>query len=173
MIPDYDALARLAELNGFTGWAPLDVSAIRLKPAVRRMCADDLCGQYGRCWSCPPGCGTLEACDARIRQYARGILVQSCGDLRDCDALEAAHLERFSAMYAALRDAGARVLALGAGYCRICPECTYPHHPCRYPDRMVCSMEACGMLVAEVCAASGLRYFYGPDKLAFTSCFLT
>lgn len=31
-------------------------------------------------------------------------------------------------------------------------------------------MEAYGML--EVCKANGLGYYYGPDKIAYTSCFL-
>ena len=28
------------------------------------------------------------------------------------------------------------------------------------------------MLVLEVCKANGLQYYYGPDKMAYTSCFL-
>jgi hypothetical protein len=28
------------------------------------------------------------------------------------------------------------------------------------------------MVVLEVCKANGLTYYYGPDKMAYTSCFL-
>ena len=37
---------------------------------------------------------------------------------------------------------------------------------------MISSMEAYGMVVLEVCRANGLQYYYGADKMAYTSCFL-
>ena len=59
----------------------MDPATIELKEEVRQMCA--ACGKYGKCWSCPPGCGTLEACAARISAYRQGILVQTTGLLED------------------------------------------------------------------------------------------
>ena len=108
----------------------------------------------------------------------RGILVQTVGDVEDSFdlegmiAVETAHKEHFDRMYEALRSAGGTVLALGAGCCTQCRMCTYPQAPCRFPERMVSSMEAFGMLVLEVCQASGLPYYYGADKIANTGCFL-
>ena len=64
------------------------------------------------------------------------------------------------------------VLAMGAGACKICEECTYPDEPCRFPDKMEVSMEACGLFVSKVCTDNNLKYNYGQDKMAFTSCFL-
>jgi hypothetical protein len=37
---------------------------------------------------------------------------------------------------------------------------------------MVTSMEAYGMVVNEICKANGLAYNYGPERMAYTSCFL-
>jgi hypothetical protein len=34
-------------------------------------------------WSCPPGCGSLDECTARIRRYAKGLIVQTAGKLED------------------------------------------------------------------------------------------
>ena len=175
---NYDTLARMAEEAGFTAWAPLDGKTIELKPEVRDMCASNSCGQYGRSWSCPPGCGALEECEARLRQYPGGILVQTSGEVEDSldfegmMEIEANHKAHFVEMLARLRSEGADVLALGAGGCNQCPQCTYPDAPCRFPERMVSSMEAYGMLVLEVCKANGLTYYYGPDHMAYTSCFL-
>ena len=175
---NYEELSRIAEAAGFTAWAPLDVSTIELKSEVRDMCADNSCGQYGSRWSCPPGCGTLEECTARLKKYSGGILVQTSGEVEDSldiegmMEIEADHKDHFTAMYAALRASEADVLALGAGCCTQCPQCTCPDAPCRFPDRMVSSMEAYGMLVLEVCKANGLQYYYGPDHMAYTSCFL-
>ena len=79
----YEQLSQMAEEAGFTAWAPLDVATIELKPEVRDMCAVNSCGQYGKRWSCPPGCGTLEECTADLKTCTQGILVQTYGDIED------------------------------------------------------------------------------------------
>lgn len=174
----YEELARMAEAAGFTAWSPLDVSTLEVKQEVRDMCADNTCGMYEKCWSCPPGCGSLEDNKARLTRYTGGILVQTSGDIEDGFDFEAmmeikedhqAHIEQ---MYDALRQTEKDVLALGAGGCTRCRECTYPDKPCRFPDKMISSMEAFGLVVLEVCKANGLQYYYGSDKMAYTSCFL-
>ena len=174
----YEKLAAIAEESGFTAWAPLDVSTIELMTDVRDMCAVNTCGMYGKRWSCPPGCGTLEECRERLQGYTHGILVQTIGDVEDSFdfeamiEIEAEHKSNFLEMYAALREAGEKVLAAGSGCCTNCAKCTYPEEPCRFPDKMVSSMEAYGMLVVQICKANGLQYNYGPEKMAYTSCFL-
>jgi len=174
----YQQLAELAQKAHFSAWAALDAATIELKPEVRDMCAVNSCGQYGKRWSCPPGCGTLEECTDRLKGYTHGILVQTCGDIEDgfdfeaMMEIEADHKEHVMAMYETLRETGESVLALGAGCCTTCVKCTYPEESCRFPDKMIASMEAYGMVVLEVCKANGLQYYYGSEKMAYTSCFL-
>lgn len=174
----YEQLTKLAEEAGFTAWAALEAATIELKPEVRDMCAANACGQYGKRWSCPPGCGTLEECTGRLTEYPHGILVQTSGEIEDgfdfeaMMEIEASHKEHFSKMHDALLEAGLPVLAIGAGCCTQCAKCTYPDAPCRFPEKMTASMEAYGMLVLEVCKKNGLPYYYGADKMAYTSCFL-
>ena len=174
----YEQLSAMAQEAGFSAWAALDAANIELKPEVRDMCAVNSCGQYGKRWSCPPGCGTLEECGERLKGYSRGILVQTYGDIEDGFDFEAMmeieqdHKEHFREMHEAFREAGVEVLALSAGCCTQCAQCTYPDEPCRFPDKCVASMEAYGMLVLEVCKKSGLQYYYGADKMAYNSCFL-
>ena len=79
----YERLAKIAEEAGFSAWAPLDLDTIELKSEVRDMCAANACGQYGKRWSCPPGCGSLEECRERLKDYTHGILVQTYGDIED------------------------------------------------------------------------------------------
>ena len=50
----------LARENGFTHWAPANLSAFKPLASVRAMCAADRCGQYGKNWACPPACGAPE-----------------------------------------------------------------------------------------------------------------
>jgi predicted metal-binding protein len=71
-----------------------------------------------------------------------------------------------------LEDTDAHALPLGAGACSLCATCTYPNEPCSFPERMITSMEASGLLVSDVCAANGLAYNHGKNTIAFTSCCL-
>lgn len=169
-----ESLLSLAHEAGFEQAAMLDIATLSLKQEVRDMCADNTCGQYGKRWSCPPGCGTLEECRAALAQYTHGILVQTVGEIEDSfdfeamQEIETLHKERFARM----RDALPQALALGAGCCTVCQACTCPDAPCRFPEKQISSMEAYGLLVVEVCQANGLAYFYGSDKIAYTGCFL-
>lgn len=171
-------LCALAQKIGFEHSGPLDPATIELKEEVRQMCAGGKCAIYGKRWSCPPGCGTLEECRALLTGYTHGILVQSVGELEDSfdvEAMmetEAIHKARFYAMRRALSELGADALGAGAGCCTVCRDCTYPDAPCRFPEQKMSSMEALGMLVVEVCKANGLPYFYGENTIAYTGCFL-
>ena len=172
----YEQLAKMAEEAGFSAWAALDMHTIELKPEVRDMCATNSCGQYAKRWSCPPGCGTLEECTRKVAQYSRGILVQTVGELEDEFDGEAMmetqqlHKERFEAFCALLK--GVDALKLGAGCCTVCSQCAYPDAPCRFPEKMVSSMESYGIVVAEVCKANDLPSYYGKNTIAYTSCVL-
>lgn len=174
----YEQLEHMAKDVGFEAMAPLDPGTIVLHREVRDMCAGNACGQYARRWSCPPGCGSLEACARRISGCSKGILVQTIGQVEDSfDAegmleAEATHKQRVQAMHDQLQNIVPGTLALGAGCCTRCETCSYPDAPCRFPEKMVVSMEAYGILVLEVCKANGLPYYYGPERIAYTSCFL-
>lgn len=173
---EYTAVACLAREAGFVHTAPLDPATIELKTEVRQMC--QACHQYDKRWSCPPGCGTLEDCAGRIAAYRQGILVQTVGQLEDdfdVEAMmetEALHKANFTALRQLLAQQKIPVLPLGAGCCTVCKECTYPDSPCRFPEKCISSMEACGMVVTEVCKANGMPYYHGKNTIAYTSCVL-
>lgn len=168
----------LALEHGFTYAVPLDPSTLNLLQDVRDMCAANTCGQYGKNWACPPGCGTLEECRADIAGYHSGILVQTMGELEDSMdfetmlELDKAHMKNFMEFREVLAETYPKLLALGAGACTICKECTYPDEPCRFPEKSVSSMEAYGLWVNQVCTANGMQYYYGPNTMAYTSCYL-
>jgi len=175
---DMNKLEQIAKETGFTHTAPLDPDTIELRDEVRQMCADNVCRQYNKRWSCPPGCGTLDECRKQINEYTCGILVQTVGDIEDSfdyesmKETEELHKEHFQKMLELLRKEYDHILPLGAGACTICENCTYPAADCRFPDKKISSMEAYGMIVLDVCKANHMQYYYGSDKIAYTSCFL-
>lgn len=175
-MPDFEAIHTLGKSIGFSHVVPLDPSTIELKEDVRQMCTS--CHRYGKRWSCPPGCGSLEDCRSRLANYTKGVLVQTVGELEDeldgegMMETEATHREHFQEMFAALRQTHHGVLALGAGCCNRCTSCTYPDAPCRFPEECTASMEAYGMLILDVCRKNNLLYYYGKNTIAYTGCFL-
>lgn len=175
---DMDFLYIRARAAGFTAAAPLDAGTLSPNVEVRAMCQNNVCGQYGQRWSCPPGCGTLEECAARLQTYRGGILVQTIGILEDefdgegMIKTEARHKVQFQVLWEDLRTDYPQLLALSSGCCTRCKICTYPISPCRTPNAVFSSMEAYGLLVLDVCRRNHLPYYYGKAQIAYTSCFL-
>lgn len=171
-------LLDLAARCGFDHAGPLNVAAMEFNPAVRDMCAADRCRSYGRCWTCPPGCGTLEEVSARAAAYRRGVLLQSTGEMEDDFDVEAMmdterlQKERFRAFVDRVREEYPNCLPMSSGSCSVCPACTYPDAPCRFPHLAIPSMEAYGLVVSQVCQDSGLPYYYGPRTITYTACVL-
>ncbi|BAK47196.1 MAG: DUF2284 domain-containing protein [Lachnospiraceae bacterium] len=169
--------AELAEKCGFSHWGFFQASDLRFLQEVRDMCAADKCHKYDNCWSCPPACGTLEESRAKASGYDWGILLQSTGAMEDdfdvetMMGTEEEQKSRLAAFVEAL-DAEERYLPMSSGACCICKTCTYPDAPCRFPDRMITSMEAYGLVVSEVCESADTPYYYGPGTITYTSCVL-
>jgi predicted metal-binding protein len=173
-----DTIMKLAEGCGFEKVAPLDVKSLRFLPEVRQMCAADKCHSYNKSWSCPPATGELEELQARCAGFTHGILVQTVGhreDAFDYTSIEETsrrHDRRFRRLAARLEKNLPAVWPMGIGACRRCKTCTWPDAPCRHPKSVYPPMEACGLLVSEVCSKNGVPYYYGEDSISFTSCYL-
>jgi predicted metal-binding protein len=172
-------LKELAEGCGFSHTGGLAADSLRALPEVREACAADKCKTYGKNWSCPPACGTLEECERRIRQYRAALILQTSGGLEDSfdyeamSAIACAHNAHLRDFHEKLRDIdGGQFLLLGSGACKVCETCSCPGSPCRFPEKMIVSMEAMGLLVSEVCRAAGLPYYYGPNTLTYSGCLL-
>lgn len=176
---NYEELIKLAKDCGFTEAGPLDVSTLEFLPEVRDMCAADRCHAYGKNWACPPACGTLDEMRDKVKDYKRGLLVQTVGQLEDnmdwenMQKAEQDHNASFQKLWDALEKKHPNLLAMGTGTCTKCSSCTYLEgKPCRFPDRLVHSMEACGLFVSKVCTDNNMKYNYGPNTVSYTACFL-
>lgn len=173
-----EELLKLAEKHGFEHFGMLNVPALEFNPAVRDMCAAGRCGMYGKCWTCPPGCGTLEEIAERAAQYKRGVLLQTIGEMEDdfdvevMMGSEVLQKERFKAFVTELRESYPDCLPMSSGACTMCPTCTYPDAPCRAPHLAIPSMEAYGLVVSKTCEDSGMKYYYGPQTITYSGCVL-
>ena len=175
---DFERIFATARECGFRSWAELKVETLEFLPAVRDMCAENKCGRYNASWSCPPACGSLEEMREKVTAYSKGVLVQTVAELKnsfDWKGMVAAgeqHKQNQEKMRLLLLKEYPRLLTMGAGSCTRCETCTYPDAPCRFPESLTVSMEACGLFVSRVCKANGIPYNHGENTVCYTGCFL-
>lgn len=162
---------------GFSEAAELPVDDLKFLDEVRDMCKANRCGVYAKNWACPPACGTVAECEARVRQYRQGILVQYVGKLEDSfdyegmQAAAARFRDLFMAKAAELKQRFPGMLALGSGHCGICKSCGYPDEPCRFPDQMYTPPEGYGLMLSAVCKSCGIPYIHGANTVTYIGCF--
>jgi predicted metal-binding protein len=175
-------LQKLIVSSGFEAVARFDATGLESRDEVRAMCAADVCRQYDNSWSCPPACGSIAEFRELLGRYNAGYVFQTVANMEDefdFEAIEAAgklHKQRFHDLVDKL-DTGSKsnpsaTLLLSAGSCQLCPQCSYPDAPCRFPDKVYPSMEAAGLLVSDVCQLAGIPYYHGKNTIAFVSCAL-
>ena len=175
---DIDLIIKKALDMGFTVVSKLDCSTIKLLPEVRDMCSSNKCNMYNKNWSCPLGCGTLDECKENVKKYKEGIIVQTVGELEDSmdfenmERIAQKHNKIFIKFSDEIKDEYDNILALGSGACTKCNRCTYPDSSCKFPKKIISSMEAYGMIVSQICIDNNVKYYYGINTLAYTGCFL-
>jgi len=173
-------LTGLITETGFEAHGCCPASALRIVPEVRDMCAEDKCNSFGKSWSCPPACGTLDDFEALFRSYGQCIVFQTVYPLEDefdIEAMFAAnrlHEQRFHELAAKANASLFDIALFSAGTCTLCGRgmCTYPDAPCCHPELMRPSMEAAGLWVSEVCEAAHIPYNHGSLTMTYTSCAL-
>jgi predicted metal-binding protein len=175
-----DGLEKLAAGCGFSRTGRLDPASMKVRREVREACASDKCRAFGKNWSCPPACGSLEECEKRLAQFQSGLILQTTGNLEDSFDFESmtligenhnAHLFDFQEKLETFFSGGKPWLLLGSGCCTICGQCSWPQ-PCNHPEKMIVPVEAMGIVVSDLCAANNILYYYGPGTLTYTGCVL-
>ncbi len=146
---------------------------IPFSQAVVDMCKANRCGKYGTCWTCPPGVGTLAELERRIKSYKTACVFTCRYDLEDSFDFEGMVEGQQSAkrvlqnIIGQLQADGKKFMALGCEGCELCEKCTYPHAPCRFPEKAVPSVEACGINVVELSKIIGINYNNGANTVTY------
>lgn len=164
----------LLHLGAFKA-AVTEVSNIRFDRAFRAMCESNACGNYGRCWTCPPDAGDIDQLIETAKGYDYALVYQTVGELEDSydfeGMMEAGGLHNNLVMsVCAWADALplSRKLHLGAGGCRLCEVCAKKtNEPCRHPDKALGSLETYGIAVSDLAATCGMKYINGQNTVTY------
>ena len=155
----------------------VDASEIKTDAYFRKMCADNMCGNYGRSYMCPPDIGPIEELMDKVKTFDKVLVYQTVGELEDSYDFEgmmeagARHNLLAQKLWDFTEEMGRSdedVLHLGAGGCRICSVCgKKTGDPCRNPKRAMGSLEAYGVNVSQLAAQAGMNYINGQNTVTY------
>lgn len=160
--------------EGFAAAVVADTGSIVFDPAFRPYCEENLCGQYGVNYSCPPACGTPEAMKQKVLSHKKALVLQTIweiSDYTDAPAIKqakAAHNASQIRLVKRLRSEGCDGFIVGASGCALCSPCAMQKgEPCKFPEYQYSCMSAYCIFVNKLADACGMEYDCGKGLLAF------
>ena len=154
----------------------IPLSQVTFSNEVRKLCEQNMCGNFGKSWTCPPAVGSVEELQTRLSDFTRLLIVDKVYPLENSFDWEGMKKDG--------RDFQLRLLKfkkrlqkaeperpftiLGAGACKLCETCTYGEEkPCRKPEHAIVSLEAFGIDVMKMMQESGLKVNNGPNTVTY------
>lgn len=171
----FDPLVHAALNAGADGAVIVPGESIVTNREFYAICEGNACGNYGRCWVCPPDAGDADALIQRVRSYPYGLLYQSIHPLEDSfdiEGMTAAAMAHAQLSRRVHERAVPMLLGesfhLGCGGCNLCVRCAKRDNlPCRFPDQALTPMEAAGVDVYNTTRDTPLKYINGMNTVTY------
>lgn len=154
----------------------IPVSGIPFDSEVRRLCEQNMCGNYGKSWTCPPAIDTIEKLQSQLSCFDRCLIfykVYSLEDSFDWQGMMTGVKDFQSRIFKFKKDLQNQdteldFFFLGAGSCQLCDTCTYSQQkPCRNPEDALFSVESFGIDAMKMMMENGLNYNNGPNTVTY------
>lgn len=169
-----EKIIQLAVQEGFAAAAIVDTGDIVFDPSFRPYCEENLCGQYGVNYACPPDCGSPEEMKQRVLAHKKALVLQTIWEISDYSDKPAikqaknAHNTAEIQLVKKLRQEGHDGLTVGASGCALCSPCAITRgEPCRFPEYQFSCMSAYCVFVKKLADKCGMEYDCGKGLLAF------
>ena len=166
-----DKLLELAKEEGFFA-SMTTPDNIPVDGKFRVYCEENLCGNYGANYSCPPDCGTVEELHQKILAEEKVLVVQPIWELEsyeDKAAIQKAkttHISMMLLLKAKMEKEGYIGFCSGYNGCSLCTPCKrIENQPCSHPDLRVSCMSAYCVDVAELAKRCSLEFGWTSGKL--------
>ena len=167
-------IIELALVEKFHQAEIIETDKIVFDAAFRPYCEENLCGQYGANYSCPPDYGTPEQMKQKVLAYKKALVVSTAWEIEDfsqTDKLKEAKALHNAAMLRLikkLKAGGHDGFMIGASGCTLCKPCKLTSgEPCAFPDMMYSCMSAYCIFVKKLAEDSGMNYDYKNKILPF------
>lgn len=162
--------------DSFSAWAVIPAKDVIFNPDFRKYCLENLCGQSGVNYSCPPDCGEPEEMQKRTEKYENALVLQTKWDITDYSDNAAIKKAKGAqniatlALQDALQAEGTDSLMVGASCCSLCSPCVLPTgKPCIFPEKRFSCLSAYCIHAAKLAERCGMEYTCTDGKLALFS----
>ena len=160
--------------EGFSAAEIVNTEDIVFDFSFRPYCEENLCGQYGANYSCPPDCGSPEAMKQRVLAHKKALVLQTIWEISDYSNMDlikpakAAHNAAEIRLVKRLRADGRDGFIVGASGCALCSPCKQVlGQPCAFPQYQYSCMSAYCVFVKKLADKCGMEYDCGDGLLAF------
>ncbi len=155
--------------------AYITADQIVMSADFRKICEENGCGMFGRCWMCPPHIGNIDELMAQVRSFPKAMLYQSIREIEDSFDIEGMfeagykHAQLSQKIHQqVMADDSIEILHLSCGGCRLCETCAKASdEPCRFPDKALPSLEGYGIDVYHTCKDTPLNYINGQNTVTY------
>ena len=172
----FECLCDLARELGAYKAAVISVDKITTDAGFRKMCEANLCGRYGKSYTCPPDVGAIDTLIAKLKGYDHALVYQTVGMLEDSfdiEGMQDAAKKHCQLILELMKRYPDGVLHLGAGGCPLCERCAKAtNEPCRHPEHAIASLEAHGVNVSELAKSCSMKYINGQNTVTYFAAML-
>lgn len=174
-----DEMLILAREAGIEHAVWMKVEDLKFEHDLRKYCVQNLCGNYGRNYACPPDCGTPKQMEDKVRAYQWALVLQNIYEMKDVmDSEEVREIRRrhnrlTSRAIQAFEQRDYQGMAIMAGPCTICKVCKKTEgKACPFPKQSASCLSAYCIRAEKMAEHCGLTYWCGENKVAFFSIYL-
>ena len=172
-------MIELALAENFAGAVVVDTKDIVFDPIFRPCCEENLCGQYGVNYTCPPDCGSTEEMERKIRAHKKALVLQTIWeipDVTDNTAIKPAKKAHNAAQLRLMRkfrEGGVPGFLVGASGCALCSPCHLTNgEPCAHPDERYSCMSAYCVDAQKMADAVHMKCWENDGKIRYFSLIL-
>ena len=166
-------MLKFAFENEFKKAALIDTNNIVFDFSFVKYCAENICGNYGANYTCPPDCGTPEKLHNDVLSHKKALVLQSSWEIEDFSdhnaikEAKASHNKASFVIAEAFKESGHNGFVVGASNCTLCEPCMLSiSKPCAHPEDRWCCMSAYCIHVKDLAEKCGMDYDFVPGKLS-------
>lgn len=154
------SLEMIAEELGFSDTSSIPVYQIKFVPEYRKYCEDNVCGNYDKLPTCPPGCGTFEQLREKVMAYETAFVMKTLWtveDFQDSKAFKEMKFQHNKITKELVHQAGEQGI--------------FGHTITAGPTVNTSCISAYCIDVSELAKTCSMEYFCGDNRVAFFSMF--